>query len=211
MEKNFFRRLNFMSTKETIAFTSAGISKSIGIPTLFNKFESRKKFCNKYFSQNYNYFWEELKNFESQISTKTPSLSHKLISEHDFKVITLNIDNFHTLAGSQNVIEVYGNLHKVYCTCCNNEFPFSEIYKNLYCPLCGNKIKPEFMLHKDNTPECTTAFNLLKPNQCVLFIGTSFNTTFSRLFLYKAQCLRSEIHCFNQNTDKQLVDFLAKF
>ena len=45
----------------------------------------------------------------------------QLINENKkFMLITQNVDGYHSLAGSQNIIEMHGNIIETRCTKCSN-------------------------------------------------------------------------------------------
>jgi len=85
---------------------------------------------------------------------------HQVIAEMEqsFKrvcVLTQNVDGFHSDAGSQNVIEIHGNLRKVKCTQCNfrNQIDANtELEVPPYCPQCQTVLRPEVVLFGEMLP-----------------------------------------------------------
>ena len=67
-------------------------------------------------------------------------------------VVTQNIDGLHQLAGSKNVYELHGSIHRNHCMRCNRFFD-AEYVKNHsgipYCP-CGGMIKPDVVLYEES-------------------------------------------------------------
>ena len=63
-------------------------------------------------------------------------------------VVTQNIDGLHQLAGSKNVYELHGSIHRNHCMRCNRFFD-AEYVKNHsgipYCP-CGGMIKADMLI-----------------------------------------------------------------
>ena len=61
-------------------------------------------------------------------------------------IITQNVDGFHSVAGSENVIELHGTLQKVHCQSCKKEYG-NDMYEdeNFYCS-CGGKLRPSVVL-----------------------------------------------------------------
>lgn len=53
-------------------------------------------------------------------------------------VITLNVDDLHSRAGTKNLIELHGNLYKTRCTKCK------EVLVNKDSPIC--KVRNELLL-----------------------------------------------------------------
>ncbi len=72
-------------------------------------------------------------------------------------VITQNIDNLHTLAGSQKVVELHGSIMRNHCLNCHQTFDgFDFILKSdllPLCPFCGQLIKPDVVLYGESLNE----------------------------------------------------------
>lgn len=64
-------------------------------------------------------------------------------------VLTQNVDGFHQAAGSRNVIEIHGNVHRLVCTGCGHRFVVED-YTGLadvpYCQRCAALVRPEIVL-----------------------------------------------------------------
>lgn len=68
-------------------------------------------------------------------------------------IITQNIDGLHQMAGSKNVLELHGSVHRNYCTKCGKFFDL-EAMLNLdgnipYCDKCGSIVKPDVVLYEE--------------------------------------------------------------
>lgn len=68
-------------------------------------------------------------------------------------VITQNIDGLHQMAGSNNVLELHGSIHRNYCTNCDKFFNLEE-FLNLdnivpHCDNCGSIVKPDVVLYEE--------------------------------------------------------------
>lgn len=67
-------------------------------------------------------------------------------------IVTQNIDGLHQAAGSKNVFELHGCVHRNYCTSCN-EFYAAEFILDSQgipaCTKCGNKVKPDVVLYEE--------------------------------------------------------------
>lgn len=67
-------------------------------------------------------------------------------------VITQNIDGLHQAAGSQNVLELHGSVHRNYCTKCGKFFDahYMKAAQGVpYCDACGGLIKPDVVLYEE--------------------------------------------------------------
>lgn len=66
-----------------------------------------------------------------------------------FTVLTQNIDGFHRDAGSENLIEMHGNVHDLYCTECGRSWRVAD-YAHLtlppLCEDCRGLVRPRVVL-----------------------------------------------------------------
>lgn len=72
-------------------------------------------------------------------------------------VITQNIDGLHQLAGSKEVVELHGSVHRNYCLKCHTFYSLEDILKQQpkvpRCPKCGGIIKPDVVLYGEGLKE----------------------------------------------------------
>ncbi|MDR1438801.1 MAG: NAD-dependent protein deacylase [Clostridiales bacterium] len=64
-------------------------------------------------------------------------------------VITQNIDGLHQKAGSKNVLELHGSVHRNRCMLCGREYGVSHIVESPGVPMCacGGTVKPDVVLY----------------------------------------------------------------
>ncbi|OQX94148.1 MAG: hypothetical protein B6I17_00385 [Tenericutes bacterium 4572_104] len=99
-------------------------------PKIF--FENYKKYI---FGNNFLFNFDYLKKLEKQGKLKN--------------IIDLNIDGIFTLKGFNNVIQLYGDIHKNYCIKCHKEFSLNYIKEyigTVRCDLCNGLVKPNVTL-----------------------------------------------------------------
>lgn len=67
-------------------------------------------------------------------------------------VVTQNIDGLHQEAGSQNVLELHGSVHRNFCMRCHQPHPLSAVLAAHEIPLCacGGIIKPDVVLYEES-------------------------------------------------------------
>ncbi len=69
-------------------------------------------------------------------------------------IITQNIDGLHQKAGSSNVLELHGSIHRNYCMGCSLYYGLEAIITSVdivpRCPSCGNVIKPDVVLYEES-------------------------------------------------------------
>ena len=67
-------------------------------------------------------------------------------------IITQNIDGLHQEAGSRQVIELHGSVHRNRCLDCGRDHPLSVIMDAPGIPRCscvGGMVRPEVVLYED--------------------------------------------------------------
>jgi NAD-dependent deacetylase len=88
-----------------------------------------------------------------------PNACHYLLTELEEKgklkaIITQNIDGLHQKAGSSNVLELHGSIHRNYCMGCSHYYGLEIIItsqeKVPLCSSCGAVIKPDVVLYEES-------------------------------------------------------------
>ena len=85
-----------------------------------------------------------------------PNPAHKALArlEQEGKltaVITQNIDGLHQAAGSKNVLELHGSIHRNYCQKCGKFYDAAYVKASKGIPRCecGGVIKPDVVLYEE--------------------------------------------------------------
>lgn len=127
-----------------------------------------------------NVFYDFYKSKMNSLNIK-PNITHeyltKLESTGKLKaIITQNIDGLHTLAGSKNVLEIHGTIHKNHCTKCNKTYDASYIFNSKEIPTCtcSGIIKPNVVLYGESLPDCfNDAIKYIQEAETLIVAGTS--------------------------------------
>ncbi len=92
-------------------------------------------------------------------------------------VVTQNIDGLHQAAGSRNVFELHGSVHRNHCMRCGKFYPLSYIPESegVPCCDCGGVIKPDVVLYGENLDDAVVegAVNAIARADTLLVGGTS--------------------------------------
>ena len=93
-------------------------------------------------------------------------------------VITQNIDGLHQKAGSKNVLELHGSIHRNYCEFCKSEYDLDFILKSDGVPRCecGGIIKPDVVLYEEplmNNDVLSSSINYIANADTLIIGGTS--------------------------------------
>ena len=86
-----------------------------------------------------------------------PNAGHKAVAELEKMgkvkaVITQNIDDLHQAAGSKNVLELHGSIHRNYCQRCGKFYGAKYVKESEGIPICecGGTIKPDVVLYEES-------------------------------------------------------------
>ena len=180
------------SSDNIVFFGGAGVSTESGIPDFRSEsgiFNSLKKYgaspeqlvSHSYYISNteefYTYYKENLVFKDAE-----PNPAHIKLAELEKTgklkaVITQNIDGLHQKAGSKNVLELHGSIHRNYCQICNKEYDLDYILKSRGIPRCecGGIIKPDVVLYEEplNDFVLNTAVHYISDADTLIIGGTS--------------------------------------
>ncbi|MDR1663158.1 MAG: NAD-dependent protein deacylase [Endomicrobium sp.] len=175
-------------SKFAVAFTGAGISVESGIAPfrgengIWNKYEE-KFFEINYFSLYTKEAWEMLCDgfYEATIKSN-PNTAHIVLAKLEQNgiikaVITQNIDNLHTKAGSKNVYELHGNASKLTCLYDGGKYSVQDFDLRITpcCKKCGAILKPDFVFFGEMLPEKNMIMSAKASRSCdvMLIIGST--------------------------------------
>ncbi|PZW25693.1 NAD-dependent deacetylase [Thermosporothrix hazakensis] len=169
--------------------TGAGISAESGIPTfrdaltgLWARFNPEELATPEAFQRDPKLVWEWYAHRRELVERVEPNAAHRALvtmEQHVPKLtlITQNVDGLHQRAGSQNVLELHGNLARVRCFHENTVIPSWEDTGEVppRCPDCGGPLRPDVVWFGENLPADAFEKAVEAAAQCDLFfsIGTS--------------------------------------
>ena len=112
--------------------------------------------------------------------TAKPNAAHLKLAEWERQgklkaVITQNIDGLHQAAGSREVLELHGSVHRNYCRKCGKLFDAKYILDSKgipTCDACGGQIKPDVVLYEEGLDDETLRKSIQYISEAdVLIIG----------------------------------------
>ena len=153
-------------SERIVFFGGAGVSTESGIKDFRSKdglYHLQSKYGAPYEEMlSHTYFFRHTETFytfyrDMMINTEAkPNDAHKFLAKLETKkhvtVVTQNIDGLHQMAGSKNVLELHGSIHRNSCLHCNEQYSLEDILKmdNVpKCPRCGGLIKPDVTLYEE--------------------------------------------------------------
>lgn len=169
--------------------TGAGISAESGVPTfrgkdgLWKQHKAETLATPEAFERDPKLVWEWYDWRRGLIAPVEPNAGHRVIAGWErlfgeMAVITQNVDGLHAKAGSQNVVELHGNIWKLRCT---REGTVEEVRDNPLphippvCPNCGSFLRPHIVWFGESLDPVVLdrATDLSESCQVMFVIGTS--------------------------------------
>ena len=169
MEKNTEKTIDLLKqwiaqSDSIVFFGGAGVSTESGIPDfrsvdgLYNQtydYPPETIISHSFYVRNSQEFYRFYKD-RMLFPAAKPNRAHlalaKLEQEGKLKtVITQNIDGLHQAAGSKEVLELHGSVHRNYCTRCGQFYGLDYVMKSEGVPKCscGGIIKPDVVLYEE--------------------------------------------------------------
>lgn len=191
-----------ISHSDNIVFLGgAGVSTESGIPDfrsahgLYNqvyKYPPETILSHNFFIRNTKDFFDFYKEKMLFLNAE-PNKAHKKLSELEKNgklkaVITQNIDGLHQKAGSQNVLELHGSVHRNYCMDCGKFYGVETVLESAGVPFCecGGIIKPDVVLYEENLDRnvIKKAERYVSEADVLIIGGTSLGVTSAARLVY---------------------------
>ncbi len=159
--------------KSILFITGAGISAESGLPTyrgiggLYNDkvtedgIPVEMALAGETLQRQPELTWKYLSQIEKNCRGAKFNRGHEVIVEMEkaFErvwVLTQNIDGFHYAAGSRNIVDIHGDMHKLACMRCGwrgQVKDYSEIDIPPACPDCAGIARPEVVFFGEMLPQ----------------------------------------------------------
>lgn len=182
---------NIIAESDNIVFFGgAGVSTESGIPDfrsvdgLYNqkyKYAPEVMVSHSFYVSHPEEFFEFYKNKMIALWAK-PNAAHIKLAELEQAgkvkaVITQNIDGLHYAAGSKEVMELHGSVHRNYCERCGKFYPVEHIMESDGVPECecGGRVKPDVVLYEEGLDYGTMqkAIEYIRNAEVLIIGGTS--------------------------------------
>lgn len=180
-----------------VFFGGAGVSTESGIPDFRSTnglYAQRDKyphppevmvsrtFFDAHPDQFYDFYCDRMLALDAQ-----PNQAHRKLAELErdgicSAVITQNIDGLHQAAGSQNVLELHGSVHRNYCMDCGRSYDVHEMLAAREASddgiprcACGDIIKPDVVLYEEPLDQRVmfAAIDAIRQADLMVIAGTS--------------------------------------
>jgi NAD-dependent deacetylase len=176
LDDQIARAATRLANAQSILFvTGAGISADSGLPTyrgvggLYDDADTEDglpiEVClsGSMFRKDPRRTWKYIRQIEQACRGAKPNAAHQHIAELERTrervwVLTQNVDGLHAAAGSQQLIAIHGDVHKLRCTACrwrdrvDDYARFDGQDEAPRCPSCDAVIRPEVVLFGEMLP-----------------------------------------------------------
>lgn len=187
------------TSRRIVFFGGAGVSTESGIPDfrsvdgLYNQHYAwppetilSATFFRQHTAEFYRFYREKMLPLDAQ-----PNAAHRFLAELEragrlTAVVTQNIDGLHQKAGSRNVLELHGSIHRNRCLKCARFYPPEYIRDSEGIPhccceneashrVCGGIIKPEVVLYEEGLDDevLSAAVHHIRRADTLIVAGTS--------------------------------------
>lgn len=178
------------SSHRIVFFGGAGVSTESGIPDfrsvdgLYHQkfhYPPEEILSHTFFLEHTEEFYDFYREKMVCISAR-PNAAHIKLAELEkagrlSAVITQNIDGLHQMAGSKNVLELHGSIHRNYCQKCGKCYDASWIMETSGIPRCncGGLVKPDVVLYEESLDSDTMQKSVdeLECADTLIIAGTS--------------------------------------
>ena len=186
--------------RRVVVSTGAGMSKESGIPTfrdaldgLWARYDPAQLAMEEGFRANPRRVWSWYAHRRRMIEACRPHAGHFAVAELESRVpaltlVTQNIDGLHAAAGSTDVVELHGSIHR--CKCLDHGHPFEgtlppvpepapgeaeDEHEPPPCPRCGSPLRPDVVWFGEMLPEAAVARAWAEAERAdvLLVVGTS--------------------------------------
>ncbi|NTU61856.1 MAG: NAD-dependent deacylase [Chloroflexi bacterium] len=177
------------AARHIAVLTGAGVSAESGIPTfrdaqtgLWAQYRPEDLATPEAFARNPKLVWDWYAWRREIVSKVRPNPGHYALAEMQrhvpqFSLITQNVDGFHQLAGSTDVIELHGNIMRARCS--REDVVIGQWSAAVdalpRCPRCGASLRPDVVWFGELLPPAAWETAAQVANSCDVFfsIGTS--------------------------------------
>lgn len=152
------------NSTNVVFFGGAGVSTESGIPDfrsvdgLYNQeydYPPETILSHTFFMKDPKEFYRFYQNKMLCLDAK-PNAAHRKLAQWEEEgklkaVVTQNIDGLHQMAGSKEVLELHGSVHRNYCMNCGKPYEARYMLDSKGIPTCecGGIIKPDVVLYEE--------------------------------------------------------------
>jgi NAD-dependent deacetylase len=175
--------------RRVVILTGAGTSAESGVPTfrqaktgLWAQYDPEELATPQAFRRNPKLVWDWYSWRRELVAKAMPNDGHLALATMErlvpeYTLITQNVDSLHQRAGTNNIIELHGNLNRIKCA---NEDRIVSEWRQIngqppVCPWCGGYLRPDVVWFGESLPTdaLNRALQATRQAEVFLTIGTS--------------------------------------
>ena len=187
IQENLIQQLR--NARRVAVLTGAGVSQESGLRTfrdaqtgLWSQYKPNELASPEAFHRDPKLVWDWYAWRREAVKAVRPNPGHYALVEiekrvPEFTLITQNVDGLHRMAGSQNILELHGNIQRVRCADC---YTFTETWDDDMetvprCKVCGGLLRPDVVWFGEAQPRDQLEAAVEAARSCDMFfsIGTS--------------------------------------
>lgn len=175
------------SARAIAVLTGAGISAESGIPTFrdaqtgyWARFSAHELASPQAYAQDPKLVWDWYAERFATCSSAEPNAAHTALAQLEqtkhLTLVTQNVDRLHQRAGSNNVLELHGNIVTARCEACHAIQDLEPKFTPPpTCKKCGSRMRPNVVWFGEMLPRHTleAAWQAFEACDVALVIGTS--------------------------------------
>jgi len=185
-----------LQTSSLAALTGAGVSQESGLRTfrdahlssgsgqagLWTQYQPEELASPEAFARDPKLVWDWYAWRREAVKAVRPNPGHSALVEIEkriprFTLITQNVDGLHRMAGTQNLLELHGNIQRVRCVDCSTfaETWGDDIESVPRCEVCGGLLRPDVVWFGESLPRDQLEAAVEAARTCDVFfsVGTS--------------------------------------
>lgn len=164
-----------------VALTGSGISASSGVPTYRSKGSGWDEYAHGIahatrYGNHLPELWKHWTTMGRLIASAEPNLAHIALSAAGAKIITQNVDGLHQRAGSENIVELHGDMRSMRCMRCKKTMECDLSTDSPVCSNCGSaRVRTNAVLFGERLlrRNINLAQSWVRGADLLLIIGTS--------------------------------------
>ncbi len=177
------------SATKVAVLTGAGVSAESGVPTfrasdgLWEGHRVEDVATPMAFARNPELVWRFYNGRRVNVAKVSPNPGHHALVALEerfgdgFAIATQNVDGLHQRAGSKNVFEVHGSLHRTECLMCGmvEDRGLEDLGNRPLCKYCQGFLRPAIVWFHEPLPEDIWMNAMIAAQECDVFlvVGTS--------------------------------------
>ncbi|MDP9424772.1 MAG: NAD-dependent deacylase [Actinomycetota bacterium] len=187
--------------RRVTVLTGSGVSAESGVPTfrdaqtgLWARYEPQELATPEAFERDPRLVWEWYQWRRDLVRQAEPNPGHRALVELErrvptFSLATQNVDGLHRRAGSENVLELHGNIMRSKCSVEGVEAETRTGDESVppLCPGCGAFLRPDVVWFGEALPEDVFAAASEAARNCDVFLSVGTSS-----LVYPAASLPSE-------------------